>query len=670
MSKNNKKHLRKYAALSLAAMLAINPIMHTQMVYATEEEEPVQVDPNQTIDEENKTDDSSIANELLNQSATISDDAVYQIRIGYEFDDGSFDEWAKGSAFLVNDKYLLTSQTFSDLTCNSALYSRIVESKADIYKRVGITLTDAETTEKHIRIYITNTNGEKIEYQNTISKNGVGVIILSKAVTTPVCVFASEGKIDFNADDAINLKFTGKDDSKAIVQTSKGTVFVPEDVNASSSGFYFKADTSNGNALGAPIYDTNGNITAMVFSTYNEDDDSFAAVDQSVLQTFLSTNGISYKTQAQVEEEQKIAQEEQNRNELEAAQESVTESKKLEEAIKNAQDINRKDYTEESLQELDAAVEEGETILETTVKTQAQVDAAAKNINDKLNTLVEKNLLEKVLSGGIVIIVGGAALILLILSTLIKIIFGKGKHKKVKVDKKGTSTPVEDDYSYEYSEELRRMEEEDLRERANENAERIKKAKEERAKEEAEARRTRKTAATKKATQAKKDFFTDFDDEFDDFDENVDVTTRVKPKADRIPGNASQKGIIYAEGYDDDNVAILDEDGEEDTTVLENRRPKGYLVRLDNGKRIDITKDDFMIGKERKKVDYCISGDPSVSRIHARVRMISGGFYIEDQDSTNYTFVNDNQIPAYKAVYIQDGSLIRLSDVEFEFHEK
>lgn len=51
------------------------------------------------------------------------------------------------------------------------------------------------------------------------------------------------------------------------------------------------------------------------------------------------------------------------------------------------------------------------------------------------------------------------------------------------------------------------------------------------------------------------------------------------------------------------------------------------------------------------------------------IRIIQGGFYIEDQDSTNYTFVNNNQIPAYKAVYIQDGSIIRISDVEFEFHE-
>ena len=179
-------------------------------------------------------------------------------------------------------------------------------------------------------------------------------------------------------------------------------------------------------------------------------------------------------------------------------------------------------------------------------------------------------------------------------------------------------------------------------------------------------------AASKKTVTPERDIYSDFEDnDFDDFDKDIDVTTRVKPKADRVPGNATQNGIIYAEGADDDGVSILDDDdGSEDTTVLgKNRLPKGYLIRMDNGRRIDITKDNFLIGKERKKVDYCIGGDSSVSRIHAMIRIIQGGFYIEDQDSTNYTFVNNNQIPAYKAVYIQDGSIIRISDVEFEFHE-
>lgn len=681
MNKKDKKYLQKYAALGLAAMLISSPLSQTALVYAEGEQTESTDGPVQTTapggtsqTEAEKT--NSMAEELKNQTATISDDAVFQVRIGYEFDDGSFDEWARGSGFLIGDKYLVTSQTLADVSVNSSLYSEIVDAKKDAYKKVGIVLTDAETTEKHIKIYITNTNGDKLEYKKTISKNGMGVIILKKAATTPICVFASESKLSFAANDTVNLKYAGKDDSKAAIQTSEGKIFTPEDSEAAKAGFYFKADTTAGNALGAPVYNGNGNITGMVSAISSQDNASITALDQTAVQTFLSSNNIDYKTLAQVQKEQKAAEEKQARKDAEAAQGAVAKTKKLKEALKNAEDVERRLYTAESLKDMDNAVEKGQKILKSRAKTQAQVDAAAKNINKAMDKLVRKNIFQRILGGGIAVLacVGGG--IAAIVAVIVAIILKK-KKGKVKVDKKGSSTPAEDDEKYGYSEDLRRMEETDLKEQRhiNENAENIRKAKEEKEREEAGARRATQenNAASKKTAAPGRDIYADFeDDDFDDLDKDIDVTTRVKPKTDRVPGNAMQNGIIYAEGVDDDGVSILDDDdGSEDTTVLgRNRLPKGYLIRMDNGRRIDITKDNFLIGKERKKVDYCIGGDSSVSRIHAMIRIIQGGFYIEDQDSTNYTFVNNNQIPAYKAVYIQDGSIIRISDVEFEFHEK
>lgn len=681
MNKKDKKYLQKYATLGLAAMLISSPLSQTSLVYAEGEQtgstdEPVQAAAPGEAPQTKTNKTNSMAEELKNQTATISDDAVFQIRIGYEFDDGSFDEWARGSGFLIGDKYLVTSQTLADVSVNSSLYSEIVDIKKDAYKKVGIILTDAETTEKHIKIYITNTGGDKLKYKNTISKNGMGVIILKKAVTTPACVFASESKLSFAADDAVNLKYAGKDDSKAIIQTSEGKIFTPGDSESAKAGFYFKADTTAGNALGAPVYNGNGNITGMVSAISSQDNASITALDQTAIQTFLSSNDIDYKTLAQVQAEQKAATEKQAREDAEAAQGAVAKPKKLKEALKNAEDVERRLYTAESLKDMDNAVEKGQKILKSRAKTQAQVDAAAKNINKAIDKLVRKNIFQRILSGDIAVLacVGG---VIAAIAAIVAAIVLKKRKGKVKVDKKGSSTPAEDDEKYGYSEDLRRMEETDLKEQRhiNENAENIRKAKEEKEREEAGARRATQenNAASEEAAAPGRDIYSDFeDDDFDDFDKDIDVTTRVKPKTDRVPGNAMQNGITYAEGVDDDGVSILDDDdGSEDTTVLgRNRLPKGYLIRIDNGKRIDITKDNFLIGKERKKVDYCIGGDSSVSRIHAMIRIIQGGFYIEDQDSTNYTFVNNNQIPAYKAVYIQDGSIIRISDVEFEFHEK
>ena len=681
MNKKDKKYLQKYATLGLAAMLISSPLNQTALVYAEGEQtestnEPVQTTAPGEAPQTETEKTNSMAQELKNQTATISDDAVFQIRIGYEFDDGSFDEWARGSGFLIGDKYLVTSQTLADVSVNSSLYSEIVDTKKDAYKKVGIILTDAETTEKHIKIYITNTGGDKLKYKNTISKNGMGVIILKKAVTTPACVFASESKLSFAADDAVNLKYAGKDDSKAIIQTSEGKIFTPGDSESAKAGFYFKADTTAGNALGAPVYNGNGNITGMVSAISSQDNASITALDQTAIQTFLSSNDIDYKTLAQVQAEQKAAAEKQARRDAEAAQGAVAKPKKLKEALKNAEDVERRLYTAESLKDMDNAVEKGQKILKSRAKTQAQVDAAAKNINKAIDKLVRKNIFQRMLSGDIAVLacVGG---VIAAIAAIVAAIVLKKKKGKVKVDKKGSSAPAEDNEKYGYSEDLRRMEETDLKEQRhiNENAENIRKAKEEKEREEAGARRATQenNAASEEAAAPERDIYADFEDDgFDDLDKDIDVTTRVKPKTDRVPGNAKQNGIVYAEGVDDDGVSILDDDdGSEDTTVLgRNRLPKGYLIRMDNGRRIDITKDNFLIGKERKKVDYCIGGDSSVSRIHAMIRIIQGGFYIEDQDSTNYTFVNNNQIPAYKAVYIQDGSIIRISDVEFEFHEK
>ena len=156
MNKKDKKYLQKYATLGLAAMLISSPLSQTSLVYAEGEQaestnEPVQAAAPSATSQTEKS--NSMAEELKNQTATISDDAVFQIRIGYEFDDGSVDEWARGSGFLIGDKYLVTSQTLADVSVNSSLYSEIVDAKKDAYKKVGIILTDAETTEKHIKIY-------------------------------------------------------------------------------------------------------------------------------------------------------------------------------------------------------------------------------------------------------------------------------------------------------------------------------------------------------------------------------------------------------------------------------------------------------------------------------------------------------------------------------------
>ena len=76
----------------------------------------------------------------------------------------------------------------------------------------------------------------------------------------------------------------------------------------------------------------------------------------------------------------------------------------------------------------------------------------------------------------------------------------------------------------------------------------------------------------------------------------------------------------------------------------------------------------FTLGKLEGYVDAVINV-PSVSRLHARIYAgtDSGTYQIEDLNSTNGTFVNEQQISPYTKTPLHVGDVIRLADEEFAF---
>ena len=96
-------------------------------------------------------------------------------------------------------------------------------------------------------------------------------------------------------------------------------------------------------------------------------------------------------------------------------------------------------------------------------------------------------------------------------------------------------------------------------------------------------------------------------------------------------------------------------------------QPAATLIRKKNGETATITKQLFIIGKERSKVDFCIPDNNSVSRNHANIVCKGGVYYVVDKNSTNYTFVNGNKINPNQEVKLNSGDKIKLADEEFEF---
>ncbi|MCI9072081.1 MAG: FHA domain-containing protein [Lachnospiraceae bacterium] len=107
-----------------------------------------------------------------------------------------------------------------------------------------------------------------------------------------------------------------------------------------------------------------------------------------------------------------------------------------------------------------------------------------------------------------------------------------------------------------------------------------------------------------------------------------------------------------------------------ETTVLgANPAPmvQPYLIRIRTDEHIPLTKPVFRVGKEKSYVDYFVSDNSAVSRSHANFLMRDGRFYVMDTNSTNHTFVDNQQIESNRECEITHGMRVRLADEEFEF---
>lgn len=108
--------------------------------------------------------------------------------------------------------------------------------------------------------------------------------------------------------------------------------------------------------------------------------------------------------------------------------------------------------------------------------------------------------------------------------------------------------------------------------------------------------------------------------------------------------------------------------GSGETTVLNGGGTGSYLIRQKNGEKIMINAPMFMIGKEKRRVNYCISDNSSISRTHAQIMQRGLDYYIVDQNSTNYTFVNGVKSNPNQETLLTEGAEIKLSDEVFTFH--
>ena len=98
------------------------------------------------------------------------------------------------------------------------------------------------------------------------------------------------------------------------------------------------------------------------------------------------------------------------------------------------------------------------------------------------------------------------------------------------------------------------------------------------------------------------------------------------------------------------------------------KNKKTFLLRVSNNEKIIIKGNKFRIGTEKKSVDYCIKDNCAVSRMHAEIIHKNNSYFIVDNNSTNHTFINEQEIRSKREMRLQNRSRIKLADEEFIFY--
>ena len=120
---------------------------------------------------------------------------------------------------------------------------------------------------------------------------------------------------------------------------------------------------------------------------------------------------------------------------------------------------------------------------------------------------------------------------------------------------------------------------------------------------------------------------------------------------------------------DDEATSLLTEDDDDATALLvEQVQNYPYLIRLSTFDRTDVNKPVFRIGKERSYVDYFVQNNSAVSRLHADIITRDGHFFVKDNNSTNHTFINGQELTPETENEIFDGDELTLANEVFEFH--
>lgn len=83
---------------------------------------------------------------------------------------------------------------------------------------------------------------------------------------------------------------------------------------------------------------------------------------------------------------------------------------------------------------------------------------------------------------------------------------------------------------------------------------------------------------------------------------------------------------------------------------------------------INVTKDEFIIGKKQGAVDCVLTFNKMISRIHCKISKTSAGFFVSDLHSANGTFLNGIKLIPDRQCPLRNGDVVKMANSEFQVY--
>lgn len=404
------------------------------------------------------------------------------------------------------------------------------------------------------------------------------------------------------------------------VTVSKGSVSLCEMSNNGVPYVQHSAVMTRG-CSGGPLVDANGYVVGLNTFVYTIDQGSYYySLKISEVTNALDMLGINYltpdgtvsagqsddaTTEAAVEAGAEVSSEDATEATEATTEAVVLDTAALDSALSEATGYMASDYTEDSFADLETAIDDAKSVKNNSDATQSDIDRVASNLQKAIDGLQEAT------NTTMIIIIVIAAVVVVVIVVVIILVVKAGK----KNNEPTRTVPTSQSYS---------------------------------------AMPTPAPTPIAPVSPVA----------------SVTPVAPARPTPPVPPQNSMSQGPQYSPSYMNEGAgetSVLGYGTGETTVLSGSNQAKATLTRLKTNEKVDITKQLFRVGKERSKVDYCITNNNSVSRIHADIVYKNGQYFIIDNNSTNYTFVNGQMIPAKQEVALSSGDNIKFAEEEFTF---